>query len=100
MFTAGSQVTHRSAHKNELDGALKPWVAIRRSGTSRHGAHTSETGTMPRARQRPSSATAPVTKEALALADAAAQSAVEEVGQMKQHVLTSFMGELHDDLRR
>ncbi len=44
--------------------------------------------------------TAPISKESLALADEAAQPAVEEVGQMKQHVLTSFMGELHDDLRR
>ena len=44
--------------------------------------------------------TAPIAKEALALTDEASQPAVEEVGQMKQHVLTSFMGELHEDLRR
>ncbi len=44
--------------------------------------------------------TTPISKESLALADEAAQPVVEEVGQMKQHVLTSFMGELHDDLRR
>mgnify|MGYP003487375703 FL=1 len=44
--------------------------------------------------------TTPISKESLALPDEAAQPVVEEVGQMKQHVLTSFMGELHDDLRR
>lgn len=44
--------------------------------------------------------TAPISKESLALTDEAAQPVVEEVGQMKQHVLTSFMGEAHEDLRR
>ena len=44
--------------------------------------------------------TTPISKESLALPDEAAQPVVEEVEQMKQHVLTSFMGELHDDLRR
>ncbi len=40
--------------------------------------------------------TAPTAKETLALADEAAQPATEEVGQMKQHVLNSFIGELRD----
>ncbi len=44
--------------------------------------------------------TAPVPKEALALADEAAQAKQEEMGQMQQHVLTSFIGELHNDLQR
>jgi hypothetical protein len=44
--------------------------------------------------------TAPVAKEVLALTDEAAPPTEEEVGQMKQHVLNSFMGELHNDLQR
>jgi len=44
--------------------------------------------------------TAPVAKEALALPDDAAQPKQEEMGQMQQHVLTSFIGELHNDLQR
>lgn len=44
--------------------------------------------------------TAPVAKEALALPDEAAQPKQEEMGQMQQHVLTSFIGELHNDLQR
>lgn len=44
--------------------------------------------------------TAPVPKEALALTDEAAQAKPEEMGQMQQHVLTSFIGELHNDLQR
>ena len=44
--------------------------------------------------------TSPVAKEALALTDYAGQPTEEEVGQMKQHVLNSFMGELHNDLQR
>ncbi len=43
--------------------------------------------------------TAPVPKEALALTDEA-QAKPEEMGQMQQHVLTSFIGELHNDLQR
>ncbi len=46
------------------------------------------------------SRTAPVAKEALELTDQAGQPTEEEVGQMKQHVLNSFMGELHNDLQR
>ncbi len=44
--------------------------------------------------------TAPVAKESPALTDEATQPVAEEVGQMKQHVLNSFMGELHNDLQR
>jgi hypothetical protein len=44
--------------------------------------------------------TAPAAKETLELADQAAQSKAEEIGQMQQHVLNSFIGELHNDLQR
>ena len=44
--------------------------------------------------------TTPVAKETPALTDEAGQPTEEEVGQMKQHVLNSFMGELHNDLQR
>jgi hypothetical protein len=44
--------------------------------------------------------TAPAAKETLELADQAAQAKAEEIGQMQQHVLNSFIGELHNDLQR
>ena len=44
--------------------------------------------------------TAPTAKEAVALTDESGPPSGEEVGQMKQHVLNSFMGELHNDLQR
>ena len=44
--------------------------------------------------------TAPIAKEALALAEEATQTEAEQIGQMQQHVLNSFMGELHNDLQR
>ena len=44
--------------------------------------------------------TAPVAKEALTITDETAQPKAEEVGQMQQHVLNSFVGELHNDLQR
>ncbi len=44
--------------------------------------------------------TAPTAKEALALTGESSPASGEEVGQMKQHVLNSFMGELHNDLQR
>ena len=43
--------------------------------------------------------TAPIAKEAVALTDESAPPS-GEVDQMKQHVLNSFMGELHNDLQR
>ncbi|WHZ22112.1 MAG: hypothetical protein OJF47_001224 [Nitrospira sp.] len=46
------------------------------------------------------SRTAPTMKETLTLTDETAQPAPEEVGEMQQHVLNSFMGESHNDLRR
>ena len=44
--------------------------------------------------------TAPTAKEAVALTDESGPPSGEEVDQMKQHVLNSFMGELHNDLQR
>lgn len=44
--------------------------------------------------------TAPKAKETLALADETPQPEPEAIGQMQQHVLNSFMGESHNDLRR
>jgi hypothetical protein len=44
--------------------------------------------------------TAPTPKDAPELTNEAAQPAAEEMGQMQQHVLTSFIGELHNDLQR
>jgi hypothetical protein len=44
--------------------------------------------------------TAPLAKETVALTDESGPPSGEEVGQMKQHVLNSFIGELHNDLQR
>lgn len=44
--------------------------------------------------------TAPASKEVPALADGTVQPEPEVIGQMQQHVLNSFMGESHNDLRR
>ena len=44
--------------------------------------------------------TAPTAKEVPALADGTVQPEPEVIGQMQQHVLNSFMGESHNDLRR
>ncbi|MCC2640971.1 MAG: hypothetical protein K0S45_1384 [Nitrospira sp.] len=44
--------------------------------------------------------TAPTAKETLALPEETTQTEAEQIGQMQQHVLNSFMGELHNDLQR
>ena len=44
--------------------------------------------------------TAPVPKDIPELTDETAQPTPEEMGQMQQHVLNSFIGELHNDLQR
>ena len=44
--------------------------------------------------------TAPIPKDAPELTDGTTQPKPEEMGQMQQHVLNSFIGELHNDLQR
>ncbi|MBS0169930.1 MAG: hypothetical protein JSR62_06205 [Nitrospira sp.] len=44
--------------------------------------------------------TAPIPKDVPELTDETTQPKPEEMGQMQQHVLNSFIGELHNDLQR